>query len=255
MADFDTGELRILRAARLHASPSEADARRVLEATLRAVGSPPGDTSGPGGEGRTNASAGTGAGGMSWVRPWVARGVIAVVAGGAGYALGHHQGASSSTSHPPASARANEAAEQRDDRLPPSMSVQTAPSSASPAGTHDEKPESPKVAGLGSAQGSSGSSALRRPERSLDEEVRTLARVERSLREQNPRLALALLDEMDATIGSGKMMEERRATRVVARCQLEPESRAALANAFIDRHPRSVYLERVAQACGKRAAR
>jgi hypothetical protein len=87
------------------------------------------------------------------------------------------------------------------------------------------------------------------PQASLDEEVRTLKRVERALREHNPRLALALLDELDERVKAGKLVEEREAARVMAKCELIPESAATLAEDFARRYPGSVYGSRVAQMC------
>lgn len=85
-----------------------------------------------------------------------------------------------------------------------------------------------------------------------EEEVRSLRRVERVLREHNPRFALALLSELDRTVPTGRLMEERDAARTVATCELEGSGLHASeqAAAFSARFPGSVYASRVHQACG-----
>jgi hypothetical protein len=81
-------------------------------------------------------------------------------------------------------------------------------------------------------------------------ELSTLRRVERVLREGNPRFALALLAELDRSVPHGNLMEERGAARTVAECQLAaPPAAAALLTAFTTRHPNSVYTSRVREAC------
>jgi hypothetical protein len=77
-----------------------------------------------------------------------------------------------------------------------------------------------------------------------------LARVERSLRERNPLLALGLLGELDRDVPGGQLTEERQAARVMAHCALGSESAAKQARDFGKRHPGSAYLPRVEQACG-----
>ncbi len=84
----------------------------------------------------------------------------------------------------------------------------------------------------------------------LAQELRTLRRVERLLREQNPRLALSLLGELDRAVPKGRLVEERRAAATVARCALEPASATARAAVFRENHPDSVYQKRVDRSCG-----
>lgn len=85
-----------------------------------------------------------------------------------------------------------------------------------------------------------------------EEEVRTLRRVERVLREHNPRFALALLSDLDRSVPQGKLMEEREAARTVATCELEGATPAASdqAAAYAARFSGSVYASRVQQAYG-----
>jgi hypothetical protein len=84
----------------------------------------------------------------------------------------------------------------------------------------------------------------------LDEEVRQLRRVERAIREGNPRLALVLLEEMDQAIPKGQLLEERRAASIMANCQLGSGDAVSNARAFVAKHAGSAYLTRVIGICG-----
>jgi hypothetical protein len=80
--------------------------------------------------------------------------------------------------------------------------------------------------------------------------VRALRGVERALRDRQPGLALALLRQLDRAVPDGKLGEEREATSAIARCALGTVPLGVdLAEDFADRHPDSVYLKRVEQAC------
>jgi hypothetical protein len=89
------------------------------------------------------------------------------------------------------------------------------------------------------------------PVADTDEELRALHRIERVLRENNPRLALSLLSELDRSVPHGKLLEERYAARTVALCSLDDAASVAngRAAAFAARHPGSVYATRVNRAC------
>jgi hypothetical protein len=84
-----------------------------------------------------------------------------------------------------------------------------------------------------------------------EEELRALRRIEHVLREHNPRLAAALLDELDRSVPHGKLVEERNAARSIAACGLDDAASVANSRAaeFAARYPGSVYLPRVKQAC------
>lgn len=86
-------------------------------------------------------------------------------------------------------------------------------------------------------------------ESSLELETRLLSRVERALRDDNPRLALGLLDELDQQVPRGQLLEERQAGRVVAECALGTAAAAGRAADFIERHRNSAYRARIEQAC------
>lgn len=81
------------------------------------------------------------------------------------------------------------------------------------------------------------------------DEIEQVRRVRRALAQQDPSLALLLLDELDRTVPKGRLMQERDAGRAIARCIQEPRSRAATRAAFERQHPSSVHQTRVSQAC------
>jgi hypothetical protein len=83
----------------------------------------------------------------------------------------------------------------------------------------------------------------------LEIETRLLARVERALRAENPRLALGLLAELDEQVPRGQLTEERRVGRLIAECQLGSESATRAAREFLARAQDSPYRDRVEQAC------
>lgn len=84
----------------------------------------------------------------------------------------------------------------------------------------------------------------------LDTEVRELRRIEKAIREGNPRLALVLLEELARSIPQGQLLEERAAARVMASCQLGADSASVEARAFVARHASSAYVARVNEICG-----
>ncbi|MEO6599738.1 MAG: hypothetical protein ABIQ16_07690, partial [Polyangiaceae bacterium] len=83
----------------------------------------------------------------------------------------------------------------------------------------------------------------------LDEEVRQLRRVERAIREENPRLALVLLEELDLAIPQGQLLEERKAASLMASCQLGVPAAQDNARAFASEHAQSAYVARVIAIC------
>ncbi len=102
------------------------------------------------------------------------------------------------------------------------------------------------------ARGTEGVSPAASPPASdpLAAETAALLSAQRALRQGDARLALALLDEQDATYSAGALQQERGAARVLALCQshLVTEARAQAAR-FEQRWPRSVLLGRVRSAC------
>jgi hypothetical protein len=87
-------------------------------------------------------------------------------------------------------------------------------------------------------------------ERSLADEIRALRNVERALRDTNPGLASAFLDELDRAVPGGRMREERDALRAIARCEAGRQPFGInLAEEFAVAHPGSAYEGRVHDAC------
>ena len=85
---------------------------------------------------------------------------------------------------------------------------------------------------------------------SLELEVRALRNAERALRDGNPGLALAFLQELDRQVPNGQLAEERDAAGTLARCARGDQPFGVnLAAEFTERHPGSVYRARVEQAC------
>ena len=78
--------------------------------------------------------------------------------------------------------------------------------------------------------------------------MRFLKRIERALRDENPRYALGLLGELKRTVPGGQLVEERHAAKAMARCQLTGASDAVVEE-FAKTHPGSAYASRVAETC------
>jgi hypothetical protein len=88
------------------------------------------------------------------------------------------------------------------------------------------------------------------PTESLAIEVRALRNAERALRDGNPGLALAFLQELDRQVPNGQLAEERDATATTARCARGDRPFGVnMVDEFVQRHPASVYRARVEQAC------
>jgi hypothetical protein len=83
----------------------------------------------------------------------------------------------------------------------------------------------------------------------LEIETRLLARVERALRTDNPRLAFGILGELDREVPGGQLEEERRAASVIAHCKLDSPSAPKIASEFEARYPSSAYRARIRAAC------
>jgi hypothetical protein len=80
--------------------------------------------------------------------------------------------------------------------------------------------------------------------------VRALRNAERALREGNPGLSLAFLEDLDRQVPHGQLTEEREAMATLARCARGDRPIGVdLGGDFIERHPGSVYRARVEQAC------
>lgn len=83
----------------------------------------------------------------------------------------------------------------------------------------------------------------------FDQEMALLQRVERALRNEDPALVSVLLNELDANHPRGVLNEERRAARVMARCQAKDLDARLVAQRFLRAIPNSVYTDRVRSLC------
>jgi hypothetical protein len=82
------------------------------------------------------------------------------------------------------------------------------------------------------------------------EELDLMRRIERSLRNDQPALALALLADAEARFPRSALEEERLAASVMAHCGLHDPGHERRAESFLQSRPRSVYRTRVTAACG-----
>jgi len=239
VTDFDTLERRVLESARRAFSPTEVEASRHRVRTLGAIAVGAAVPSDPGSLlPRATRRLGDH---IDAVRDGAsgARVLVAAVAmsgmGAAGYGVGFEAGRRATAA--PAPAMHVEA--------PPPMASHPEKASPEPAGAAMK----PLVSSSEASPARSRSSARvpaspTPPDPGL--ELRTLRRVERALRDGNARFALSLLDDLEVASAGGGLLEERRAARAVAECAM---GGSASAGAFAARHPESVYLPRIRQAC------
>lgn len=169
---------------------------------------------------------------------WLSHALVALAFGGAGYVLGLRHAPLPGQPAPVIAASPAPAA-------PAKALIEAAPVTVpevTSAPLPSEKKPSPRAA-AGTPIDDAG------VEDALSEEVRALGRVERALRQQNPRFALALLHELDVRVPRGQLLEERFAAATMARCALE-DGKPTLRREFARRYPRSAYSARVESACG-----
>jgi len=245
-------ELAVLARARRGLSPSARDAARVRASVDAAVTA--GSSAPLGRESGRDVSAAPGTAiGAAKLGAVVA---LAAATGFGGYVLGFRAGA----------------AEREQRRTPPAVAAHVAPPSpvvAAPLAEIRALPRDPSLDAAQparvpkserlapSANGSAGIGANPRAtpppadahESSLELETRLLARVERALRDDNARLALGLLGELDRTVPGGQLAEERQAARAMGHCALGSDSAQKLARAFVEAHASSAYVPRVREAC------
>ncbi|HTQ02404.1 MAG TPA: hypothetical protein VMI54_01060 [Polyangiaceae bacterium] len=238
--DTDPELSDLLGRARAGLGPTAADASRVRAAVDAAVA---------GGSRASNARTGSGGGsaGLHWLR-WV--GLAAAVAGAGAGALGY--------------ARYRAAAERERARLSeptavlqiPVQRATEPPASAAPPLIELSAPEPAPQASAPAASTASAPAARAASsgESSLELEARLLARVERALRDGDPRTALGVLDELERKVPGGALAEERAAGRVLAECELGTARAAKLASDFTARHAHSAYAARIADACSRAGA-
>lgn len=244
MKDVDVGSEadELIARARRRLAPSALDAERVLVSTLARLHSPfPADSSPP------DASPTGWLDRPTWVRRAVSLIGVGALSAGVAYQAGLRAGAErastkaslevSAKAEPPANAHRRETTVERPAPLPVEKPERRAAEAVSA--------ETQRAASPGN-----GGAAVRALEDGLEEELRTLRRVDRAQRQGNARLALSLLEELDQKVPAGKLGEERAAARTLARCTLGYGGRSVLHQEFVRRYPGSVYTARVGEACG-----
>jgi hypothetical protein len=232
-----TDERELLAAARRGLSPTAADQARVRRATDAALA--------PGGAATTVRAA-------PWATRVVVVGAIAAGAAGLGYRVGVRAGREQAASERAVATASPARAEPTPPPVPTANGAWSpeergrivAPTAATPRPSVAHRRNVADAAVAPAAPGV--------PAASLAEEVRALRAVERALREGNPGFALALLRELDRAVPNGQLVEERLATRTIARCATgDVPIGVDLADDFAARHPDSVYGRRVADACAE----
>jgi hypothetical protein len=231
MTHLEPDEAKLFGRARRGLSPSALDQQRVL----LALGSAPAAAS-------VTESSPKGSKLASWGR--IGSGVAALaLAVAAGYGWGYQAG---SRDRPlPVVVEVPVAAPAADS----SQIVFRAPSQvrAPTPATSLDRASTPKTT---SSVASAAAPTPAPPAAGLDEEVRQLRRIERAIRDGNPRLALAIGDNLDREIPGGQLLLERRAARLMASCQLDAATGAAPAAGFLSENPDSAYGLRLREICG-----
>jgi hypothetical protein len=248
-----TDELTTLARARSGLSPSPADALRV-RTSLAAALAAPGNTAPDGAAFGSEQGLGTGRG---WSLRVLATSVAAaaMAAGAGGYWMGHRAGSRESRldPHHPVT----------NEIVPPPPPDAVVGAGAPSPGSVSPGPVADATSVRGAIKRRPGNTVRTvRPEvvasatESLGQEVRALRAVEYALRDENPRLALAILQQLDRDVPKGTLVEERRATSVIARCSTgDIPFGIDLAEDFASDYPESVYLGRVEQSCARRGRR
>lgn len=241
-------ELLTLSRARVALSPSPADVLRVRNSLTAALAAP------VSGGGEPGLSGGDLAPGAGWPLRVLVTSVAAAAVGAGGYWMGHRAGvqearfitsppAFTSASVPPPKAPSEAtAAAPRAWQAQPTLPIE--PIEDTPAAREVAKRR------LGKGARATRSTTDVAATESLAHEVRALRSVERALRDHDPRLALAILQQLDRAVPGGKLVEERRATAIMARCAAgDGPFGVNLAEDFASDYPESVYLGRVEQSC------
>ncbi len=246
MNDLDAEEARLLGQVRRAWSPADEDSARVLAALNAALLPPPPEPLGAGSSDAAKSAVGAKA--LRYFLGVSALGVAVL----SGYGWGFHAGSSSRVA--PAVAGSVSALSPA-PRVPASLPNLV----AAPANASSSLSELPPPSAGPSRAPSSGGGALRvpvttptpaaAPSAGLDEEVRQLRRIERALRENNPRLALVLAEDLDRTAPKGQLLLERRAASLMAACQLGAADASPNAARFLQENADSAYAPRVREMC------
>jgi len=227
----------VLARARRARSPSAADAERVrhaIDAALAAGGAGAGDTMGT----RAVASA------AGWPSRLLLASAIAGVSAGVGYWAGHRAGLRDAERPGPAVSSAPARDATGEIKPPAVAATETGIAPRAPSPFIPSHRDAARTAHHGAETQAPS------PTESLAIEVRALRNAERALRDGNPGLALAFLQELDRQVPDGQLAEERDATATTARCARGDRPFGVnLLEEFVQRHPASVYRARVEQAC------
>ena len=238
MTDDKRDPAEVLTRARRAWSPGEADAervRRAIAATLTASPASGGDAA----PARPPGPAST------WTSRFLVASAIAAVSGGAGYWAGRRAGLRDAR---PVAPRVSVA---------PTSVTAVEPRSAVASAFPSEAPSLTMPSLVPARRGAHGArheaeSPTPSQTDSLAIEVRALRNAERALRDGNPGLARAFLQELDRQVPNGQLAEERDAASTLARCAGGDHPFGVnVAAEFTERHPGSVYRARVEQACAE----
>lgn len=259
MNERDIDEQLVLGAARRAMSPSASDQTRVRLATAAALTA--GATAAKSTLAATLSSRTREA--LTSAGAWGSKTLIAATALATSASAGYYAGLNAGRDEARA---AEEAAATPSVRIEPKSATPPVPGDEGfPAGNRREPPSSnadPIVAAqnIDSAPAMKSSSTAHESPKStppqedpIKAELRSLRRIERALRTNNAKLALVLLDELDASGEPVRLGQERAAARAVATCLVHPESKASVGSSFSEKYPKSVYLPRIEQACDARA--
>ena len=244
MTDDKHNPSEVLARARRAWSPAESDAARVRRSIGAALAAGP--AAHGGGEAAPVGPRGPAAA-STWTSRFLIAGAIAAASGGAGYWAGRRAVLRDAAPAAPTVSLA-----------PPSIPslAPRPPSPVGPIGASDTTSVTMPslVPSRHGARGMRHESEPRPPlaSESLALEVRALRNAERALRDGNPGLALAFLQELDRQVPHGQLGEERDAADTLARCARgDHPFGVSLGAEFTERHPESVYRARVEQACGE----
>lgn len=249
MNDLELEEQRMLAAARRHHEPDPGAARRVRIATLATLSAP--------------VPPGTGEGALDvlWHAPGrgvrlVAAALLALGSGWVGYAISPATRATPATpastartapavttatedtaAHQPAASTSIATPPTEPEPKPASASL-TEPAARKPSATRTPRAAEPTRA-----------NAAALPAASLQAELAALKRIEAEQRAGHAERVLSLLQALDDDIPDGRLMEERRAAYVIARCTAGTHAPRALVQDFIRAFPHSVYTARLRDRC------
>lgn len=259
MIESDPQEAELLARARREFSPTAGDAARVRRAIGAAIAA--GSANGEAGPSTTHSASdwlrlpASGVGG--WPSRLLVAGAIAAAGVGAGYWAGHRAGLREASTTRSALGPSAGPSDRLVDRPSPGTLTPVSTAAAAPSRLDAPSIEAPAPSGDPPASvfrrnlaGQTAQTAPPSAAESLEIEVRALRNIQRALRDGNPGLALAFLQDLDRAVPHGQLTEERTATAALARCARgDVPFGVNLAEDFTNRYPDSVYRERVEQAC------